>query len=394
MSLRSLRLVFAKELLDHFRDRRALLTTLFMGPLFGPIIFGFVITLSLNKSITDDTKALELPIIGADNAPNLVSFLHSENITHGSTPESRELALEGVKAGDLDIVLLIPAGFGEELSDGIPARIELIYDRSDDAGRREAERVGDALRNYSQEIATMRLLMRGVSPTTLRPLNIDRIDVSTPSGRSAMLLGMLSYFFIFAMLMGGMPLSIDATAGERERGSLEPLLCLPVTRDRLILGKILAACVFMMVSLSISLCAFAIALNFMPLEKLGMTPNFGPQAALTAFAMLVPFVLLGASLMTLVASFTKSYKEAQSWLSIVLLAPTMPILVVSILNVRSATELMLIPSLSQHLLLVDLIKNEPVALLNVALSVISTLVYGIIAAWVCARLYRREGLLG
>lgn len=394
MNLRSLRLVFAKELLDHFRDRRALLTTLFMGPLFGPIIFGFVITLSLNKSITDDTKALELPIIGADYAPNLVSFLHSENITHSSTPESRELALEDVKAGELDIVLVIPAGFGEELSDGIPARIELIYDRSDDAGRREAERVGDALRNYSQEIATMRLLMRGISPATLRPLNIDRVDVSTPSGRSAMLLGMLSYFFIFAMLMGGMPLSIDATAGERERGSLEPLLCLPVTRDRLILGKILAACVFMMVSLSISLCAFAIALNFMPLEKLGMTPNFGPQAAVTAFAMLVPFVLLGASLMTLVASFTKSYKEAQSWLSIVLLAPTMPILVVSILNVRSATELMLIPSLSQHLLLVDLIKNEPVALLNVALSVTSTIVYGIIAAWVCARLYRREGLLG
>lgn len=394
MSLRSLRLVFAKELLDHFRDRRALLTTLFMGPLFGPIIFGFVITLSLNKSITDDTTILELPIIGAERAPNLVSFLSSENIDHGVTPESRELALQDVKAGELDIVLVIPETFGEELGAAIPARVELIYDRSDDGGRREAERVADALRAYSQEIMTMRLLMRGVSPATLRALNVDHIDVSTPSGRSAMLLGMLSYFFIFAMLMGGMPLSIDATAGERERGSLEPLLCLPVTRDRLILGKILAACVFMMISLSISLCAFAVALNFMPLEKLGMTPNFGPQAALTAFAMLVPFVLLGASLMTLVASFTKSYKEAQSWLSIVLLAPTMPILVVSILNVRSATELMLIPSLSQHLLLVDLIKNEPVALLNVALSVISTIIYGIVAAWICARLYRREGLLG
>lgn len=394
MSLRSLRLVFAKELLDHFRDRRALLTTLFMGPLFGPIIFGFVITLSLNKSISDDTTILELPIIGAEHAPNLVSFLSSENIDQGVTPESRERALDDVKAGELDVVLVIPEQFGEELADAIPARVELIYDRSDDEGRREADRVADALRAYSQEIMTMRLLMRGVSPATLRALNVDRIDVSTPSGRSAMLLGMLSYFFIFAMLMGGMPLSIDATAGERERGSLEPLLCLPVTRDRLILGKILAACVFMMISLSISLCAFAVALNFMPLEKLGMTPNFGPQAVVTAFAMLVPFVLLGASLMTLVASFTKSYKEAQSWLSVVLLAPTMPILIVSILNVRSATELMLIPSLSQHLLLVDLIKNEPVALLNVGLSVVSTLVYGIAAAWVCARLYRREGLLG
>jgi sodium transport system permease protein len=394
MSLRSLRIVFAKELLDHFRDRRALLTTLFMGPLFGPIIFGFVITLSLNKSITDDTTILELPIIGAERAPNLVGFLSSENIDHGVTPESRDQALLDVKAGSLDVVLVIPESFGDELSEAIPARVELIYDRSDDEGRREADRVATALRAYGQEISTMRLLMRGVSPATLQALNVDRVDVSTPSGRSAMLLGMLSYFFIFAMLMGGMPLSIDATAGERERGSLEPLLCLPVTRDRLILGKILAACVFMLTSLSISLCAFAIALNFMPLEKLGMTPNFGPQAVVTAFAMLAPFVLLGASLMTLVASFTKSYKEAQSWLSVVLLAPTMPILIVSILNVRSATELMLIPSLSQHLLLVDLIKNEQVALLSVALSVASTIVYGVAAAWICARLYRREGLLG
>ena len=86
----------------------------------------------------------------------------------------------------------------------------------------------------------MRLVARGVSPLALRPLNVDEVDVSTPSGRSAILLGMMSYFFIFALLMGGMYLAIDTTAGERERGSLEPLLALPVTRGQLMLGKIIA----------------------------------------------------------------------------------------------------------------------------------------------------------
>ena len=240
----------------------------------------------------------------------------------------------------------------------------------------------------------MRLAMRGVSPQIMRPLNIDDVDVSTPSGRSAMLLGMLSYFFIFALLTGGMNLAIDATAGERERGSLEPLLCLPVKRDNLIFGKILAACLFMAMSLSLSLICFHFTLKFMPLEELGMTPNFSPLVVVIAFLFLVPFALVGASLMTLVASFTKSFKEAQTWVSVVLLAPTMPILIVSILMVRPSTALMFVPSLSQHLLLVGLIKNEPINALHVTVSVGGTLLVGAALTWICARLYRREGLLG
>ena len=276
----------------------------------------------------------------------------------------------------------------------IPAMVEVISDLANTQAQRQSRRAVRALRSYNQQLAAMRLRARGVSPVVLRPLNIDVVDVSTPSGRSALLLGMLSYFFVFALLTGGMNLAIDSTAGERERGSLEPLLCLPVTRDQLIFGKRFAACLFMAVSLGLSLVAFYVMLKFVPLEKLGMTPNFGPGVVAKAFLLFVPFTLLGASLMTLVASFTKSFKEAQTWLSVVLLAPTLPILIVSILMVRPSTELMLIPSLSQHLLLVGLIKNEPVNMLHVLVSVSGTLIIGGMVTLICARLYRREGLLG
>jgi sodium transport system permease protein len=205
---------------------------------------------------------------------------------------------------------------------------------------------------------------------------------------------MLSYFFIFALLTGGMNLAIDATAGERERGSLEPLLCLPVKRDHLIFGKIMAACLFMAISLSLSLTCFYFALKFMPLQELGMTPNFTPLVVVIAFLFLLPFALVGAALMTLVASFTKSFKEAQTWVGVVLIAPTLPILVVSILMVRPTTALMFVPSLSQHLLLIGLIKNEPINALHVAVSISGTLLIAAALTWICARLYRREGLLG
>jgi len=299
-----------------------------------------------------------------------------------------------VKTGAHDVVLVIPEEFGEQLADMVPAKVEIVADQANNDAERDARRVRNALRGYNQQLAGLRVVARGINPMALRPLNIDEVDVSTPSGRSAMLLGMMSYFFIFAALMGGMYLAIDTTAGERERGSLEPLLSLPVTRDQLILGKIGATCVFMTLSLALSLVAFYFALGFMPLERLGMTPNFGPGVVLTALVIFLPFILVGSALMTLVASFTKSYREAQTWLSVVLIAPTMPILIVSILMLRPRTEFMFIPSLSQHLLLVDMVKNEPINSLHVAISVVSTLVIGLILTWVCARLYRREGLLG
>jgi sodium transport system permease protein len=386
--------VFAKEVLDNFRERRALVSALIMGPLFGPALFAFVINLSVGRSLATADQSMDLPVIGAERAPELVRYLGSRNIVVVDGPADRDAAVAAVKAGKHNVVLYIPEDFGEQLRAAQPARVEVFADEANTVADRDARRARDALQDYSRELAALRLVARGISPLVMKPINVDDVDVSTPSGRSAVLLGMMSYFFIFGTLMGGMYLAIDSTAGERERGSLEPLLALPVTREQLMLGKIAATCAFMALSLLLSLTAFFVALKFMPLEQLGMTPNFGPPVVVAAFGILAPFILLGAALMTLVASFTKSYKEAQTWLSMVLVAPTLPILIVSILTIRPRLEFMFIPSLSQHLLLVHMIKNEPLKLLDVAISVSSTLALGAALTFICARLYRRESLLG
>ena len=386
--------VFTKEVLDNFRDRRTLVSALVLGPLFGPLLFALVMNLSVDRALSDEEELLSVPVLGVEHAPNLVRYLASRNLDIAEAPPTRADALEAVQLGTEDVVVVIPQSFGRQLKDGIPAKVEVISDQANTTADREARRVLAALESYNQELATTRLLARGVSPYVLMPLNVDDVDVSTSSGRSALLLGMISYFFLFAMLMGGMYLAIDATAGERERGSLEPLLALPVTRAQLILGKVAATCVFMALSLILSLGSFFIAIRFMPLEQLGLTPNFGPDVMVKAFLLLTPFILIGASVMTLVASFTKSYKEAQTWLSVVLLLPTLPILIVSLLTLRPRFEFMFVPSLSQHLLLIDMIKNEPLKLTYVLASVGSSLAIGLFLTWLCARLYRREGLLG
>ena len=102
------------------------------------------------------------------------------------------------------------------------------------------------LEAYGQQIGTLRLVANGVNPSLLRPLLVDDLDVSTPAGRSVLMLGVLTYFLLFATLTGGLHLAIDTTAGERERKSLEPLLTLPVTRASLLLGKMAATVCYML----------------------------------------------------------------------------------------------------------------------------------------------------
>ena len=185
-----------------------------------------------------------------------------------------------------------------------------------------------ALRSYSRLVGVLRLQLRGVDPAVARPLAVLNDDVSTPSGRSVLLLGAFTYFLLFSCLLGGVHVAVDSTAGERERGSLEPLLTLPVSRGALVAGKFAATAFFMAVALGIGIAAFAVAVDFLPLAEVGMDADIGLAECALAFAVLVPIAVLGAGLLNAVTAFTKSFKEAQSYTGIAMLLPTLPILVV------------------------------------------------------------------
>lgn len=392
--MRALGVVFKKEVLENFRDRRTLLSALLFAPLFGPAMFAGMISLILNKSVKESDEQLTLPVAGIEYAPNLVKFLESANVDVEPAYYDDDSAREAIRSGKEKVILRIPAEYGERLQSGLPASIYVYADGSNTSNAKYASQARQMLAAYSRIIAMTRLQVRGVSPVVVTPVVVQDVDVSTPAGRALLVLGMMTYFVMFAMLMGGLYLTIDATAGERERGSLESLLTMPISRDTLIYGKMLAACFYMLVSLTISLAAFSIALRFVPLEELGMTTNFGPKVALEMFLLASPFVLLGAALMTVVASFTRSYREAQSWLTFVLLIPTMPIIFAGLLSVRPSMELMMLPSMSQHLLMTSLLRDEPLPTEYVLISIGSTLLLGVILAWVAGRLYRREAILG
>lgn len=388
--------VCRKELLDNARDRRTLASSLIFGPLLGPVLFAVLINFSISESVTSFEDPIDVPVIGAERGPNLVQFMRARGIepAHGHGLTRFDDAADAVRAGAEDVVVMLDETFDEDFVEARAARVAIVYDRSKSRAESRVQRVRSALDTYNEQIGSLRLLARGVHPNAMRPLVVDDLDVSTPAGRSVLLLGMVTYFLLLATLMGGLYLAIDSTAGERERGSLEPLLTTPVTRESLLAGKMLATTAYMWLSLALTLAAFTVALEFLSLERIGMSSDFGAASAAAAFVILLPFAPFGAALMTLVASFTKSYKEAQTYLSLLLLAPTLPVVFASIMNVQPSPALMWVPSLSQHLLVTAVIRQEPLAASMLLQSIVSTLLFAALLGAAAMGLYKREAILG
>ena len=343
-------------------------------------------------------QPLDVPIVGAERAPNLVAFLAARGIRDAAAPridEHRRRGRRGDVRGARGRARDRRRSSGPTSERLAAARVTLDV-RSLEVALDEqgAARAGgrfdlcaaDRRRCASSRTASTRRCCgrcSSMSSTCPRPL-----------ARSVLMLGVLTYFLLFATLTGGLHLAIDTTAGERERKSLEPLLTMPVPRASLLLGKMVATVCYMLASLALTLVAFTAALAHVPLERLGMSSTFGFSTALATFSVLCPFAPLGAALMTVIASFTKTYREAQTYLSFLLLIPTLPVVFATMLNIETSPKLMWIPSLSQHLLVTSLIKAQPLQPALVALSAGSSLVFAALLAWLAVQLYRREAILG
>jgi len=389
----AIRTVFLKEFRENLRDRRSVMTAFVVGPVLMPLLFG-VMTQSMVKRVrAEPDRALTLATLNADAAPQLRDYLATHGVTLRDFAGDEQAAREAVRRHDEKLVLQIPDDHGQRWAQGEPAPVVLFVDKSNTDDGRQVERVQDLLHNYARGISGQRLLLRGIDPALLSPQPIHEIDVSTPTSRSVLILGMLSFFLTLAMMSGGIYLAIDITAGERERGTLEPLLTLPVTRDSLLVGKLLTTCAYMALSLSLTTVGFFIAMSRIGLESLGMSARLDPWTALAVIAVALPLVPVGAGLLTLVASFTRSVREAQAWVGVVQLLPTMPLVFVTMANLAPNTALMAVPSLSQHFLILKLLRAEDIAPLHMALSAGCSLLLGGLLMAAAARIYRRDSLL-
>jgi sodium transport system permease protein len=336
-------------------------------------------------------ESLRIPVSGAENAPSLIAFLKQQDVIIEPAPNDPRAA---VLAGDVNVVLVIPKDYGQDFSTGKVATLQLIYDSSRQSAMVDIQRIQNLVSGYGEYIGALRLSLRGISPDVTRVLTIEQIDTATPQSQALVFISMLPYFIIFAIFNGASAIIIDATAGERERGSLEPLLINPLPRGWVAIGKMLSAMPFAIFNLIITLAGFAAIFQILPIEELlGIRLGLDAGALAAIFLVCLPIVFLACAIQTLIASFTRTTKEAGTYLPFVGLIPSLPGLALAFLPVKPSLWTMLIPTFGQQILINQFLRSEPILASNVIISAAITLITSLIITFGAIKLYENERIV-
>ena len=373
--------VFRKECVDNARDRRALSTALLL-PLMGPFSL-WLMFLALSDAHEKHTSP-RVPVQGREHAPVMVAELEGAGLVVVDAPDDPVAA---VKHGAVDVVVVIPASFGDDLRAGRTAAVEVVADQSRQSAGATVSRVRSALAGYGQRLGALRLIARGVDPGVIQPLNIAVHDVGTAQARASLLLASLPLFLLLGCFVGSTYVAIDATAGERERGSLEALLMNPVPARVLIAAKLAATCVFSVVGVVVSAAGFLVAAHVIPFAETGVDLQLSTSTTVGLVVLLLPVAVLGAAVQLFVGTLSRTFKTAQAAISFVSVAPTIPGALLALFPQQPTLGLLAIPTVGHTLLVNRLLRGEPVDAVDVAVAVAAVIVVAVVFIAATTRLF-------
>jgi sodium transport system permease protein len=347
--------VYAKELRDALRDRRTAIMILVASIITGPLTL--VLLAQFVAGLEEKAAVLKVRMAGEAHAPQLVNFLRRNDIEIEAAPADYEAR---VRAGRMDAVIVIPDDFDERMLAGDSATVEILYDDSrTEAGPaiRQAERL---LRAFNRETGTLRMVARGVSPELAEPVKVERVNTATPRQKGALVLFLIPMFAILSPLLGGMTVAIDSSAGERERGSLEPLLANPVPASRFAAGKWLAAWTLAAAVAALTLSGFVLAALAYAQRKIEALAAFGAFELLQFFALIVPFAAMTSALQLLICTYGRTYREAQTYSSYVFTVVSFVPMIVLFSGLKDALWQLAVPVLGQQMVLARVMRGDAV----------------------------------
>ena len=355
--------VFRKELVDALRDRRTLFMVLLSSVAIGPLV---MIALSaLVAGIEKRAEERTVVVAGIEHAPTLRNYLERQTYRIDTAPADYEAKLKNQSLGDP--VLLVGKEFEADLARGEAPLLEIVSSSGNQRAGTSVNRLARLLRGFSSEQATLRLALRGVAPATLEVLDVQERDLANPQSRAAQLTGMLPFFVLMAVLYGALNAALDTTAGERERGSLEPLLMNPASRLSLVIGKWGAVAAVGMLIALLSCFSFLPAQSLLRSETLAAMFQFGVREALLFLALLAPLAAALSALMMAIAIRCKTFKEAQANNTVLVLGVSLLPLMTVFNQSGEAPWHLAVPALGQVALMNRVLKGEAVGALDMAL---------------------------
>ena len=349
-------IVLAKELRDAIRDRRTALMVFFASILTGPLALALMG--QYISSLEEKSAVLKVRMVGEEHAPPLVNYLRRMDVEIEKAPENYQAQ---VQEGKLDAVIVIRPDFHQRFLAGDSAAVELVFDDSRTESQPAIRQAQQLLRGFNRETGTLRLIARGVSPGLIEAAKVELVNTATARQRGAMLLMLIPIFAILSPILGGMTIAIDATAGERERGSLEPLLGNPVPAREIVLGKWLAAWASGALVATFTLAGFVVAASLFAGRKLASLMQFGwPEFGLF-LAYVLPFAAATAGLLMLIATYGRSYREAQTYTSYLVSIVSFAPLIAIFAGLKDAFWQQLVPVLAQQMALNRILRGDSVS---------------------------------
>ena len=346
--------VFLKELIDALRDRRTLLVVLATSVLMGPLL---LLALSaLVGSLETKAEQRTVMVAGMEQAPTLRNYLERQTWTVKSAPADYERQLRDSKLGDP--VVVVPMDFEEKLANGDQPELELVSDSANKQSQSALRRVGELLRGFGQERASLAIALRGVSADLLVPIKVSERDLASTQTRAAQLTGLLAFVVLMAVVSGALNAALDSTAGERERGSLEPLLMNPVPHLALVLGKWAAVSVVSMMIAVLSCLSFLPGQWLLRSDTLAALFQFGWREVALFQVVLLPFAAAASAVLMAVAIRCKTFKEAQANSTVVLLVVSLLPLVSTFNQTGDEPWHLWVPALAQNVLMLRVLKGE------------------------------------
>ncbi|MBL8517488.1 MAG: ABC transporter permease [Betaproteobacteria bacterium] len=385
--MNAFRTIFKKELVDSVRDRRTIAMIMVASILTGPLVL--MMLNSFVAKLTDKAEAKKVQVSGMQHAPTAINFFQRQGAEVIAAPDDY---LQKVKDGKLDAVVVFKAGFEDQLRAGKQVAVEMVFDDSRSEAGPSIGLARSLLNGFGREQGVLRLMARGVSPDVTNAVKVENINVSTPKQRAAMLLFFIPMTTLILCITGGMAVAIDSTAGERERGSLEPLLLNPVKLTELILGKWSAVSLYASVVVLLAILGYVLTLLYMPI-KLELPISFGWQQFGLFSLIAVPLAAMLGAVLMLIATFGRSYKEAQTYASYVITVVSFVPAIAIFGSVKDAFWQLLVPVLGANMVFMRVLRGDAVGLEHFAVPLAVSTVVTVVCLTVISRLLRKEEIV-
>lgn len=346
--------VFKKEMLDALRDRKTLISVFFSAIAIGPLMLVLISTLVSQIDESRDKRVVL--VVGIEHAPELRNYFERQTYTVEAAPADFEVKLKESKLGDP--VLIVPPDYQEKLNRGEAPTVEIVSDSTNRPAEVGSGRLRRLITGFMREQSQLIIAQRGIAADSIKALDYEERDLASSSSRAAQLTSMLPTFIIMAVLYGALNAALDTSAGERERGSLEPLLMNPTPRSQLVIGKWAAVASIGMLIAIFSVLSFFPSQLLIRSETVKAMFQFGWNEAFAFMLVLIPFAAALAAVFMAVSIRCKSFKEAHASNTVVIVVLSLLPLITFLNPNGEQAWYYWVPGLAQQTVMNRVLKGE------------------------------------